>query len=121
MEDQAQQKQSDEVLYVLTGDQLTALADDAARGAAGTVSDVVAGAVAQSHDSLSAQMASLGTEIEGAASAGGTVQLTDDQFDQLCSLMSSEVHGNLYVFAVLMFIAGLYGITSVVNHWKAGN
>ena len=119
MEDQTQQT-GDEVLYVLTDDQVAALADGAAQGAAASVSDDVAGAVAQSHDDLSGQIQALGTTVEGAAAAAGTVQLTDEQFDQLCSLMSAQLHGSLYLFAVCMFIAGMYGITCVVKHWKAG-
>ena len=119
MEDQTQQTQSDE-LYVLTDEQIAAIADGAAQGAAASVSDDVTGAVARSYDDLSGQIRSLGSEIEGAASSAGTVQLTDEQFDQLTALMSSQLHGSLYLFAVLMFIAGLVGISQVVNHWKAG-
>ena len=46
MEDQTQLT-GDEVLYVLTDDQVAALADGAAQGAAASVSDDVAGAVAR--------------------------------------------------------------------------
>lgn len=107
--------EQDQTYYVLTDEQLRQLADDAAAGVASDVGTAVDGA----RESLSSQLSTMGSEIQSAA-VTGTVALTDQQFGELEQLMSSQLHGLLYVFGALMFFLGLYGITQVVRHWRAG-
>lgn len=106
--------------YVVTGEQLAQLAESAANGAADAVLSDVAGAVTGAHDSLSSQLSGLGTQFGESAAASGTVTLSDEQFSELCELMSGQLHGSIYIFGALMFMVGLYGVTQVVRHWRAG-
>lgn len=101
--------------YLVTDEQLSALAGDAADQAVaglsetvGTQYETLAGLVGQTTDAVTS-MGSL---------TGQAVTLTDEQYEELTQLMSAQLHGSLYVFAVLCFIAGIYGITQVVRHWR---
>ena len=101
--------------YVLTDEQIRQIADGAAAGVATDVGTAVDGA----RDSLSNQLSTMGADLQNATVAG-TVALSDEQFGQLQELMSGQLHGLLYLFGALMFLVGMYGVTQVVRHWRAG-
>lgn len=91
--------------YVITDEQLRALADD-------TVARTVDG-VNVSLQEVGADVAALGESV-----GGGVVVLDDSQYQEVRGLMGAGVHGSLYVFAALCFLAGFVGIWALVSNWR---
>lgn len=99
----------EQTYYVLTDAQIEGIIDETVnRTVEGVEATIVPG-----FEGLASSLASVGESV-----GGGVVALDGAQYDELSGLISSGVHGSLYVFAALCFIAGLVGIWAVVSNWR---